>query len=139
MSLPIVQSIGVVVLNDDKVLLVKHGKTAHHFEGVVGIPSGKIDPGETAMQAAIRELQEETGLITTEDKMTPFPKPYRATIKQKDGRKVFVWYVFLCRDYKGKLVSSDETVPEWVNINKLDTMKLLPNVKKATLAAKKMV
>ncbi len=41
----------------DKVLLVKRP------EGVWALPGGKIEPGETTAQAAVREVYEETGIV----------------------------------------------------------------------------
>ncbi|MCU1413609.1 MAG: mismatch repair protein MutT [Microbacteriaceae bacterium] len=43
--------------DETQVLLVHRGERAD-----VGLPKGKVDPGETPPQAAVRELQEETGL-----------------------------------------------------------------------------
>jgi mutator protein MutT len=51
-----------LILSDDgKVLAVSRKDDPTAF----GLPGGKVDPGETAMQAAARELQEETGLTAT--------------------------------------------------------------------------
>jgi 8-oxo-dGTP diphosphatase len=58
-SRPIV-GIGVVVLRPGEVLLVRRGK-APNF-GAWSLPGGAQELGETAEQAARRELEEETGL-----------------------------------------------------------------------------
>ena len=50
----------VPVLADGTVLLVREYAVAfHRYE--LGLPKGRIDPGEDALQAANRELQEEVG------------------------------------------------------------------------------
>lgn len=51
---------GCIVCNEAGEVMVLHRKTnAHnHWE----IPGGKIEPGETAEAAAVRELQEEMGV-----------------------------------------------------------------------------
>lgn len=50
----------VAVFKDGAVLLVKRGRAPK--EGEWSLPGGKIEPGETAPMAALRELKEETGI-----------------------------------------------------------------------------
>ena len=49
---------GVVVEDGDRLLLLNQDTEA---ERSWSLPGGKIDPGETAEQALVRELREETG------------------------------------------------------------------------------
>ncbi len=51
---------GAVIVKDGKVLLIKRGHEP--FKDYWAIPGGHIDYGETAEQAIIREIKEETGL-----------------------------------------------------------------------------
>lgn len=51
------------VFRGDAVLLVQRGKAP--FAGRWSLPGGHIEPGERAMEAAIREVREETGVIAT--------------------------------------------------------------------------
>jgi len=50
----------VVCLRGDRVLLIRRGKPPR--EGQWSIPGGRIESGETAAAAALRELEEETGV-----------------------------------------------------------------------------
>lgn len=45
-----------VLLSDNKILV-------SHYGGVILLPGGSIDKGETAYDAIIRELKEETGIV----------------------------------------------------------------------------
>lgn len=49
-----------VLVQDGRVLLVKRRNPPD--AGLWGFPGGHVEPGETAMQAAVRELWEETGV-----------------------------------------------------------------------------
>jgi 8-oxo-dGTP pyrophosphatase MutT (NUDIX family) len=62
--------------------------------GQVTFPGGKADPGESALQCALRELQQESGLIPKSPKnMTPvFSRP--ALVETTDG--TFALSLFLC-------------------------------------------
>ena len=56
---PIV-GIGVVVWRDDRVLLIRRGKPPR--KGEWSLPGGAQELGETLIEAALREVFEETGL-----------------------------------------------------------------------------
>jgi len=49
-----------VLVDGDRVLLAQRGKSPD--KGLWGFPGGHVEPGETALDAARRELHEETGL-----------------------------------------------------------------------------
>ena len=58
----------LLVNKDNKLLVLKRSDGDWLFPGKFGFPGGHIDEGETALQAVIREVQEETA-ITLHDAM----------------------------------------------------------------------
>jgi 8-oxo-dGTP diphosphatase len=55
-----VPAVGIVCLRGDAVLLIRRGKPPRLGEW--SLPGGRIEPGERAVDAALRELSEETGV-----------------------------------------------------------------------------
>ena len=55
-----VPAVGVVCLKGDAVLLIRRGRPPR--QGEWSLPGGRIEPGERAVDAALRELREETGV-----------------------------------------------------------------------------
>lgn len=53
-------AVGVVCFRGDEVLLVRRGTPP--LKGAWSLPGGRIEPGETTQEAALRELGEETGV-----------------------------------------------------------------------------
>jgi 8-oxo-dGTP pyrophosphatase MutT (NUDIX family) len=56
-------SCGIVIVNDAAELLLCHVTGHDHWD----LPKGGISPGETPLQAALRETREETGLVIAAD------------------------------------------------------------------------
>src|SRR3954454_8406121 len=60
-DLPLVPCVGAVVHDGDgRLLLIRRGHAPH--EGLWSLPGGRVEPGESAEAAVVREVLEETGL-----------------------------------------------------------------------------
>ncbi len=55
-----IPGVGVAVVSEGRVLLIKRGRGAQ--AGKWAVPGGKVDLGETLRETAVREVREETGL-----------------------------------------------------------------------------
>ena len=89
----------VIMRKDGKFLGVSRKNDHSDF----GFPGGHIEDGESPEGAAIRELQEETGLIATN-------LHYLMKVPTKSGG---FCAVFLCKA-KGKIHTEEEGVVKWV-------------------------
>jgi predicted NUDIX family NTP pyrophosphohydrolase len=90
-----------------EVLLIKPGGPfwRNKDEGAWMIPKGAVEPGEVAVEAALREFEEETGSRLT---AVPFPL---ARIRQSGGKYVEAFAVE--GDLDASAVTSNEFELEW--------------------------
>ncbi|NUP42773.1 MAG: NUDIX hydrolase [Streptomyces sp.] len=65
MEIPGERRLAAAVVMDEqgRVLLVRRSERERFLPGVWGVPCGKLEPGESPRDGALRELKEETGLI----------------------------------------------------------------------------
>jgi 8-oxo-dGTP diphosphatase len=96
------------VIRDGKILLIrkKRGLGAGKING----PGGRLEKGETALEAAIRETQEEIGVTPTGLALAG-----ELFFQFLDGYKLHV-SVFSASDCFGTLIETDEATPIWTDI-----------------------
>lgn len=72
---------------------------------------GKIEAGETIEAAAVRELEEEAGLVTTVDALQPAGKIVFLFPARPDWNHLV--HVFIVRRWEGTEREAEEMCPEW--------------------------
>ena len=129
-------TVSAAAFRGNEVLLVRHGESASHLTGVYGIPGGRLESGESLLDAAVREFEEETGLLAERDSMKLLPTVFNGDIHRKSGEILkTAWHIFVIQNFSGELRETDETSPEWVEIDNMSSLNLLPNTELAVREA----
>ena len=89
MGLKTVHSAGLAIIYDKKILLLRAAE--RKFGKSYGIPKGKLEEGETNLEAAIRETREECG-VSVPISMVGTKKHHYSFISQQHKFKKIVTY-----------------------------------------------
>ena len=105
-----------LVEDGDKILL--QNRVKNDWKGYA-LPGGHVEPGESFVDAVVREIKEETGLT--------IKSPQLAGIKQfpiNNGR--YIVLLFKATEFSGSIKSSNEGEMEWIaysDLAKIDTVE----------------
>ncbi|AOX15808.1 NUDIX hydrolase [Kozakia baliensis] len=118
---PVVAAIAVV-LHGGRALLVRRANPPDL--GMWGFPGGKIELGETLMECAVRELQEETGVtaqaVRVVTALDVFDRDPTGSV-----RRHFVLIAVLCRWLEGEPVAADDALDaQWFTFDEIENSGL---------------
>jgi len=101
----------VFVMRGDEILLID--KKTGLGKGKVNGPGGKVEPGETPEQCAVRECQEELGITVAN---LQYCGEHR--FQFVDGYSIHV-YVYRTHEFSGTPVETREARPLWVKVDEI--------------------
>lgn len=124
-----------VVWHQDRVILVQRAKEPG--SGMWGFPGGHVELGETAMEAAVRELAEETGVTA---RAVEYLTSFDIILRAADGgiQRQYHLAAVLCEYLEGTPMPADDAMAaEWLEAEGLEAcgLPLLANVADVALMA----
>lgn len=114
-----------IIIQDDKLLLLRQ---VNGYD----LPGGGLELGETAEEAMIREVKEETGLAADNPRLIGIASSYFLAYKTTDKFYHGLLMYYAC-DYVGGELSSDgfdeaerqyAEGPEWLSLSQLENIKI---------------
>lgn len=130
-----VASVGIVCFRDSEVLLIRRGKAP--LQGAWTLPGGRIEWGEPAATAALRELREETGV---EAELAGFVELVDGVFANSAGE---VWGHYLIAEYAARWISGEPVAGDdaadarFVDADKLDEYGVTAEAQRIIAAARR--
>lgn len=101
--------------------LKKRGFGKDRYNGL----GGKPEPGETIIDAAVRELREEAQVLTTPERLTKYAElefRFPGVPAEKDWDQTV--HVYVAYSWSGEPKETDEMKPEWIDTDKIPYSKM---------------
>lgn len=128
---PIPSVASLALLQDGKCLVIRRAYAP--YQGLWSLPGGRIEPGETAAQCAVREVAEEVGLLVQ--------NPVAVTHMKVAGRsRQVILEVFASQNFAGKITPSDEVLAwGWYDPEEIKALATTPDLEKIIAKARALL
>lgn len=114
--------VAAALVDGDGRVLVQQRAADRDMAGLWEFPGGKIEPGESAEQALVRELREELGVETETACLAPAGF---GTAPLADGRQLIL-LLYVCRKWRGQPQALDAAALRWLRPHMLHDLPMPP-------------
>jgi len=123
-----------LIIENDSILLIEYDERGIHYN----LPGGGLEPGETVLDGVRREVLEETcadvevGPLALVYEMAP----HKQSGDYQDDEKHVLHLIFECKLKSNSIPQlppqpdPHQTAVKWIPIQELDSILLIPNIKK---------
>lgn len=113
-----IEVVAAIIHETDKILATQRG--SGDFAGMWEFPGGKIEPGETAEQAIVREIQEELEVEIV-------PEEFLVTVEHTYPTFHLTMHCFIASTASGAPIHLlEHSAAKWVSPDELDCVDWLP-------------
>lgn len=112
-----IEVVAAIIVHDDKILATQRGYG--DFKDGWEFPGGKMDPGETAEEAIVREIQEEL-------RVTIVPEKLLTTVDCDYPNFHLTMHCFVSRIAQGTIELVEHEAMKWLTREELDSVDWLP-------------
>ena len=112
-----IEVVAAIIRKDDKIFATQRG--AGEFKGGWEFPGGKMELGETAEEALIREIKEELDTLIEVGELVE-------TVQYDYPNFHLTMHCFICKLVSGELILKEHTDAKWLDKNELNSVAWLP-------------
>ncbi len=125
------QVVTCLLLQNDKLLILKRSQKVHTYKGLWGGVAGYIEEYEKPYETALKEIQEETGLNQTQIIFIKQGQP--ETINDIYEGTTYEWiihpFVFKLKPKTAIHIDWEHTEYQWIKPKDIQTYKTVPHFK----------
>lgn len=116
-----IKAVSIAVIFQNQILLVKRGNQQKTGAGLWQLPGGKVSENEDSINAAVRELEEEVGIITSNNHLHHIVDLVDTWIKGGTSDFITMGIYYLNVKDKSYLLAPEFQEASWLNISDLFT------------------
>ena len=115
---------GIVLIWDNKILLI-HPTNSSWKKSTCGIPKGKLELGEDSLSGALRELEEETGIVLNISQINPEPHKVDFYNRKNEVDGHLIYFVCEIMDLSEIGLDSDRLPKSQLQLEEVDWGKFV--------------
>lgn len=123
MTLPVLHVAAAVLINEKEEFLIAKRPSTKSFSGFWEFVGGKVEKGESFLEALVREVREEL-LIQTSERSYEFLLTVTHSYEEQGFHLVMPTY--LCFDWEGPISPQEHPEVAWITLDQVDGFHHLP-------------
>lgn len=124
-----VNSITAFLFSENNVLILRRSRHVRSYQNTWGGVSGIIDKGRTDIEQALLEIEEETGLASSDIQLIKQGEPQRIIDVSRNLIKVIHPFLFQVKDRNNIQINWEHSEFKWIKPGDIEDYQTMPKLK----------